>query len=107
VVGQLRSLGYTIIEAVNGPNAIAALDSAPHVDLLFTDIVMPGGMSGRELADEVRRRYPQLKILFTSGYTENAVVHHGRLDPGVDLLNKPFAKRALAAKVRTVLDRQS
>jgi PAS domain S-box-containing protein len=107
VVGQLRSLGYTIIEAVNGPNAIAAFDSAPHVDLLFTDIVMPGGMSGRELADEVRRRYPQLKILFTSGYTENAVVHHGRLDPGVDLLNKPFAKRALAAKVRTVLDRQS
>jgi PAS domain S-box-containing protein len=106
VVAQLQSLGYTIIEAVNGPTAITVLDSAEHVDLLFTDIVMPGGMSGRELADEARRRRPQLKVLFTSGYTENAVVHHGRLDPGVDLLNKPFAKRALAVKVRSVLDRR-
>ncbi len=106
VVAQLQSLGYTVIEAANGPTAVTILDSAEPVDLLFTDIVMPGGMSGRELADEARRRRPQLKVLFTSGYTENAVVHHGRLDPGVDLLNKPFAKRALAAKVRSVLDRR-
>jgi CheY-like chemotaxis protein len=105
VVGLLQSLGYTVVEAANGPDAIAALEKAPKVDLLFTDIVMPGGLSGRELADEVHRRWPGIKILFTSGYTENAVVHHGRLDPGVHLLPKPFGKRALAVKIRTILDR--
>jgi PAS domain S-box-containing protein len=106
VVGQLQSLGYAILEAASGPAALATLDKKERVDLLFTDIVMPGGMSGRQLADEARRRHPDLKVLFTSGYTENAVVHHGRLDPGVDLLPKPFAKRALAVKVRAVLDRR-
>jgi CheY-like chemotaxis protein len=71
---------------------------------LFTDVIMPGGMNGRELAEEIARRRPGAKVLFTSGYTENAIVHHGRLDPGVALLNKPYRKKDLAEKIRAVLD---
>ncbi len=100
---QLQAMGYRVIEAANGPAALAALEGSQHVDLLFTDVVMPGGMNGRQLADEVLRRRPGLKVLFTTGYTENAIVHHGRLDPGVDLLSKPFSRIALARKVRAVL----
>jgi DNA-binding response OmpR family regulator len=73
---------------------------------LFTDVVMPGGMNGRQLADEAVRRRPGLKVLFTTGYTRNAIVHHGRLDPGVDMIGKPFTFQELGAKIRTVLDRQ-
>ena len=73
-------------------------------DLLFTDVIMPGGMNGRQLADQVARRRPGIKVLYTSGYTENAIVHHGRLDPGVALLNKPYRKKDLAEKLRLVLD---
>ena len=104
---QLQAMGYRVIEAANGPAALAALEKSRGVDLLFTDVVMPGGMNGRQLADEVLRRRPGLKVLFTTGYTENAIVHHGRLDPGVDLLGKPFSRVALARKVRAVLDRRS
>ena len=75
------------------------------VDLLFTDIVMPGGMDGRELADAARARIPGIGILFTSGYTEESMIHNGRLDPGVDLLSKPYRREELAARVRTILDR--
>jgi CheY-like chemotaxis protein len=78
-----------------------------HVDLLFTDVVMPGGMNGRELADEATRRRPNLKVLFTTGYTRNAIVHHGRLDPDVDLIGKPYLLNDLSAKVREILDRGS
>lgn len=72
--------------------------------LLFTDTVMPGTMNGRQLADLARQLRPGIKVLFTSGYTENAIVHHGRLDRGVHLLNKPYRRQELAAKVRKVLD---
>ncbi len=77
---------------------------ANKIDLLFTDVVMPGGMNGRQLADEAVRRQPGLKVLFTTGYTRNAIVHHGRLDAGVQMIGKPFSFSDLAAKVRTLLD---
>ncbi|TPQ38218.1 hypothetical protein C2U70_09325, partial [Bradyrhizobium guangdongense] len=68
-----------------------------------TDVIMPGGMNGRQLAEEVKRRRPQVKVLYTSGYTENAIFHHGRLDPGVILLAKPYRKSDLAKKIREAL----
>jgi CheY-like chemotaxis protein len=104
VVTQLKSLGYTPLAAAHAAAALALVEAGAAFDLLFTDVIMPGGMNGRELADEVARRRPGTKVLFTSGYTENAIVHHGRLDPGVALLNKPYRKRDLAEKIRGVLD---
>jgi PAS domain S-box-containing protein len=104
VVGQIRSLGYRTLSATNAAEALAVIDSKTPIDLLFTDIVMPGGMNGRQLADEAHKRRSELKVLFTSGYTENAIVHHGRLDPGVLLLAKPYRKRQLAQMIRVALD---
>jgi CheY-like chemotaxis protein len=105
-VESLRELGYEVREAANGADALVKLDGAK-VDLLFTDVVMPGGMNGRQLADEALRRRPELKVLFTTGYTRNAIVHHGKLDPGVQMISKPFSFEELSAKVRASLDRQS
>jgi CheY-like chemotaxis protein len=102
VATQLTNLGYKVVSAANGHDALDAMRSGPF-DLLFTDIVMPGGMNGRQLADEARKRQPGLRVLFTSGYTENAIVHQGRLDPGVFLLAKPYRNSDLAVKVRQVL----
>jgi len=104
VVAQLESLGYRTLAAPNGAAALALVDEGARFDLLFTDVIMPGGMSGRQLADELMRRWPSLRVLYTSGYTEDAVVHHGRLDAGVTLLNKPYRKIDLARKVREVLN---
>ena len=84
--------------------ALAIIDGAGTIDLLFTDVIMPGGMNGRQLADEALKRRPTLKMLYTSGYTENAIVHHGRLDAGVLLLAKPYRKSDLARMIRTALD---
>ncbi|MND65657.1 Blue-light-activated protein [compost metagenome] len=106
VARQLRGLGYVVTEASDGPEALARLEAGEPYDLLFTDVVMPGGMNGRELAQAAHRLRPDLKVLFTSGYTENAIVHHGRLDPGVQLLSKPYRKRDLAERVRRLLDDQ-
>jgi PAS domain S-box-containing protein len=103
--GVLRELGYRVLEAANGRSALEVLQAAHDVDLLFTDVVLPEGMDGRRLADEAQRRRPGIKVLFTTGYTRNAIVHNGRLDPGVDLIGKPFSYGALAAKVREILDR--
>ena len=103
VVTQVRSLGYTALEAANGAEALKIIDGDATIDLLFTDIIMPGNMNGRQLADEAARRRPNLKTLFTSGYTENAIVHHGRLDSGVLLLAKPYRKSELAKMLRTAL----
>jgi CheY-like chemotaxis protein len=101
----LRELGYRVIEAHDGVSALRLLERQEEpLDLLFTDVVMPR-MSGRELADAARERQPNLKVIYTSGYTRNAIVHGGRLDPGVDLIAKPFTYQALAQKVRDVLDR--
>ena len=75
-----------------------------HDPLLLNDVGLPGGMNGRQLADEARRRRPELMVLFTTGYARNAIVHHGRLDPGVELIVKPYTYAALARKVRTMLE---
>jgi CheY-like chemotaxis protein len=80
------------------------LERTADVELLFTDVVMPGGMNGRQLADAATARYPALKVLYTSGYSQNAVVHGGRVDPGVHLLSKPYRLNELATAVRSVLD---
>jgi PAS domain S-box-containing protein len=100
----LRSLGYTVIVARDGVAALKILEQREDIDLLFTDVVMPGGIGGRQLADRAHVLRPSMKVLFTSGYTENAIVHHGRLDPGVHLVRKPYRKRDLALKLRAVLD---
>jgi PAS domain S-box-containing protein len=103
VIAQLHSLGYRTVAFGDGRAALEYVESGQPFDLLFTDVVMPGGMTGRQLADEVTRRQPGTRILYTSGYTENAIVHHGRLDQGVMLLSKPYRKSALASIVRQAL----
>jgi CheY-like chemotaxis protein len=103
-VELLNELGYRVLAAANAAGALAIIDRGDKIDLLFTDVVMPGGMNGRELADEALRRRPGLKVLFTTGYTRNAIVHNGQLDPGIQLLGKPFTYSDLAAKIRSVLD---
>jgi signal transduction histidine kinase/CheY-like chemotaxis protein/CHASE3 domain sensor protein len=103
VTAQLQSLGYRTVAAANGPAAIAIIADGPPFDLLFTDVIMPGGMTGRQLADEVTKRRPGIKVLYTSGYTDNAIVHQGRLDPGVLLLTKPYRKSQLASTIRRAL----
>jgi signal transduction histidine kinase len=100
----LRELGYEVLEAPAGGEALELLRTRQDVQLLFTDVVLPG-LNGRQLADEAVRIRPDLKVLFTTGYTRNAIVHNGRLDQGVDLISKPFTFAALAAKVRHILDR--
>ena len=99
----LHELGYTVFEADSAASALTMLDRIAEVKLLFTDVVMPD-MNGKKLADEAIRRRPGLKVIFTTGYTANAVVHGGTLDHGVNFLSKPFTLGQLAAKVRTVLD---
>ena len=101
---QLERLGYPVVTASDGAEALQILKRDGPFDLLFTDIVMPGGMTGRQLAVEARALHPELPVLFTSGYTESSIVHQGRLDHGVHLLNKPFRLQELALKVRRVLD---
>lgn len=103
---QLVLLGYRVKTAMSGPEAMAILEADDDVDLLLTDIVMPGGMNGTELADHARAFRPSLRVLFTSGYTENTIDRHGRLDPGVDLLRKPYSRLELSKKVREVLQRE-
>jgi PAS domain S-box-containing protein len=100
----LKSLGYRVLSAPNGPRALDVLRAGEPCDLLFTDVIMPGGMTGPALAEAARAIRPGLRVLYTSGYTENAIVHHGRVDPGINLLHKPYRKQELAAKLRSVLD---
>jgi signal transduction histidine kinase/CheY-like chemotaxis protein len=99
----LLELGYGVIDAANVQEALRAVVKKPQISLLFTDVVL-GESNGRVLADEVRRIYPNLPVLFTTGYTRNAIVHQGRLDPDVQLLNKPFTQQDLARKIRELLD---
>jgi signal transduction histidine kinase/ActR/RegA family two-component response regulator len=99
----LLELGYGVIDAANVQEALRAVAKKPQISLLFTDVVL-GESNGRVLADEVRQIYPNLPVLFTTGYTRNAIVHQGRLDPDVQLLNKPFTQQDLARKIRQLLD---
>ncbi|MGO9514438.1 MAG: response regulator [Steroidobacteraceae bacterium] len=86
-----------------GKLALKVLEQLSGVDLLFTDVGLPDGMNGRELAHEAQRRWPRLKVLYTTGYARNSIIHHGRLDPGMELITKPFTQSSLAAKVRRML----
>jgi CheY-like chemotaxis protein len=100
----LRELGYRVLEAHDGPSALRLLERQARVDLLFSDVVLPGGMTGAQAAAQARELRPGLKVLFTTGYARNAIIHHGRLDAGVQLITKPFTSTDLATKIRDVLD---
>jgi len=104
-VESLRELGYHVIEASDGASALRQLQRDVRIDLLFTDVVLPGGMTGAQVVSKAQDQRPELKVLYTTGYARDAIVHQGRLDKGVDLITKPFSFHDLAAKVRDVLDR--
>lgn len=101
----LADLGYAVLEAGDGATALRLLDQHPEVVVLFTDVILPGGMNGRHLADEACRRRPGLAVLFTTGYTQNAIVHNGMLDPGVDMIGKPFTQAEVARKLAQAIGR--
>jgi CheY-like chemotaxis protein len=103
-VDSVKELGYTVLEAGSAAAALRVLDANPDTALLFTDIVMPD-MNGRRLADEAVKRRPGLRVIYTTGFTRNAVVHNGVLDPGVNFLPKPFTLQQLGEKLREVLAR--
>jgi CheY-like chemotaxis protein len=103
-VEALEEAGYRVLESGDGPTGLALLRAHSEVALLFTDVVLAGPMNGRALADEASRLRPDLTVLFTTGYTRNAIIHHGRLDEGVNFIGKPFTVRALASKVRGLLN---
>lgn len=103
VVAMLNDLGYRVLKAKDAQSALSIIESGMPIDLLFTDVVMPGPLKSAELARKARERMPHLAVLFTSGYTENAIVHSGRLDEAVQLLSKPYSREALARKLRHIL----
>jgi CheY-like chemotaxis protein len=103
VVAQIKSLGYVTLAAVNATEALTVIESPQKIDLLFTDMIMPGPMNGRKLADVALQRRASLKVLFTSGYSQEAIIHHGHLDAGVLLLAKPYRKSDLARMIRAAL----
>ena len=106
VVDMLSDLGYRVLKAKDAQSGLAIIESGVPIDLLFTDVVMPGPLRSPELARKAQERLPGLAVLFTSGYTENAIVHGGRLDEGVELLSKPYTREAMARKIRHVLQNQ-
>ncbi len=107
VVEMLSDLGYSVLKAKDAQSALAIVESGVPIDMLFTDVVMPGPLRSTELARKARERLPTIAVLFTSGYTDNAIVHAGRLDEGIELLSKPYTHEALARKVRYVLQTQN
>lgn len=102
----LKDLGYHVLKAADGQSALHVLQSGLEIDILFTDVVMPGPVRSPELARQAKQMFPKLAILFTSGYTQNAIVHSGRLDPGVELLSKPYRREDLARKLRQILSKE-
>jgi len=106
VVGMLSELGYQVLRADNAEMALAVLKAGVRCDLLFTDVVMPGKLKSTEMVRQARALLPDMKVLYTSGYTQNAIIHGGRLDPGVELLSKPYRREKLASKVRQMLGGQ-
>jgi PAS domain S-box-containing protein len=107
VVEMLGGLGYQVLKANDATAALAIIESGIHIDLLFTDVVMPGPLRSPDLARKARERLPNIAVLFTSGYTQNAIVHGGRLDPGVELLSKPYSRNELASKIQHVIANQT
>jgi len=104
VAEVLREQGYATVEAGDGPSGLRMLDSERRIDLLVTDVGLPGGLNGRQVADAARMRRPDLKVLFITGYAENAAVGNGLLEPGMEVMTKPFLMTDLAAKVTTMID---
>jgi CheY-like chemotaxis protein len=102
-VAILRKQGYQVVEAADGGQAIGHLKAGPPFDLLFTDVVLPGGMNGVEIAKEAKRLQPDIKVIFTTGYAEHALAHNGGLDPGTILVTKPYQRAELLKKVRAAL----
>jgi CheY-like chemotaxis protein len=100
---MLSELGYSVLKAKDPDAALAIIESGVAIDVLFTDVVMPGKLQSSELGRKAQQRLPQVAVLFTSGYTGNAIVHGDRLDEGVDLLNKPYTREELARKLRQIL----
>ena len=100
----LRDAGYTVLDAGTGPDGLKCLRESPDIALLFTDVVLKGPMNGRELADAAALVRPGLPVLFTTGYTKDAIVHDGRLDEGLNFIGKPFTTAALTAKIEELLD---
>ena len=103
VAEVLEDRGHTAIEAANGPAGLQVLRSDVRLDLLITDVDLPGGMNGRQVADAGRAVQPGLKVLFITGYAENAVLSHGHLDPGMHVMTKPFAMEALASLIKKLI----
>src|SRR5262249_58975818 len=104
VVGLVRDLNYRVVSAHDAVAALGMIETGDiRIDLLLTDVVLPG-MNGRQLAEQAKNRRPYLKVLFTTGYSRNAIVHQGRLDPGVAMIQKPITQDALAARIRDLLD---
>jgi len=106
-VSMLSELGYRVLKARDAGSALAIVESGIPIDLIFTDVMMPGAVRSPELARKAKQRLPGVAVLFTSGYTQNAIVHGGRLDPGVELLAKPYTREAFARKIRHVLANQA
>lgn len=102
---MLTSLGYRVSAAPDAASALQLLSQLPRVDLFFTDVGLPNGVNGRQLADEVKKLRPDIAVLFTTGYARNAIVHHGRLDPAVELLLKTYTQLDLVRKLRVILRR--
>jgi len=100
---MLAELGYRVLKAVDAASALNVIESGVKIDLLFTDVVMPGTLKSPELARMAKQRLPDIAVLFTSGYTENSIVHGGKLDAGIELISKPYSREALARRVRHVL----
>jgi CheY-like chemotaxis protein len=105
-VDILSALGYRVLKANDGQSALTVLHSGIPVDMLFTDVVMPGPVRSPELARQAKQLLPDIEVLYTSGYTQNAIVHGGRLDPGVELISKPYRREDLARKIRTMFARK-
>jgi CheY-like chemotaxis protein len=104
VTGALRSFGYNVIAVEDGPAVLAVLATIKSLDLLFTDVVLPHGMNGKQVSAVVLERFPDAAVIFTSGYTKNAIVHNGRLDDDTWLLSKPYSRQELGKTVRSLLD---
>ncbi|WP_294293357.1 response regulator, partial [uncultured Sphingomonas sp.] len=103
VVDALSDLGYHVLEAIDGASGLALLDATPEVDLLITDVGLPGGLNGRQVADAARTHRPGLKVMFITGYAENAVLNHGHVEPGMAVVTKPFSVDDLVTRVERMV----
>jgi CheY-like chemotaxis protein len=103
IVDVLEDLGYLSLEAIDAKSGLKILQSSVRIDLLVTDVGLPGGMNGRQLADAARELRPDLKVLFITGFAENAVINHGHLEPGMHIMTKPFAMNAFGNKIRDMI----